>query len=59
MDVARKLVILAREMNLSIGIDDVSVESLVPEELRDISVDDYLDQLSEFDEAMNLKLARS
>ena len=59
MDVARKLVILAREMNLSIGISDVSVESLVPEKLRDISVDDYLDQLSEYDEAMNLKLAEA
>jgi aspartokinase/homoserine dehydrogenase 1 len=59
MDVARKLVILAREMNLSIGINDVSVESLVPEKLRDISVDDYLDQLSEYDEAMNLKLAEA
>jgi len=59
MDVARKLVILAREMNLSIGISDVSVESLVPEKLRDISVDDYLEQLSEYDEAMNLRLAEA
>ena len=59
MDVARKLVILAREINLSIGIDDVSVESLVPEELRDVSVDDYLDRLYEFDEAMNLKLVEA
>ena len=59
MDVARKLVILAREMNFSIGISDVSVESLVPEKLRDISVDDYLDQLSEYDEAMNLRLAEA
>ena len=59
MDVARKLVILAREMNFSIGISDVSVESLVPEKLRDISVDDYLDQLSEYDEVMNLRLAEA
>lgn len=59
MDVARKLVILAREINLSIGIDDVSVESLVPEELKGMSVDDYLDRLHEFDEAMNLKLVEA
>ena len=59
MDVARKLVILAREMNLTIDISDVSVESLVPEELRDISVNDYLNQLSEYDEAMNLKLTKA
>ena len=59
MDVARKLVILAREINLSIGINDVSVESLVPEKLRDISVVDYLDQLSEYDETMNLRLAEA
>ena len=59
MDVARKLVILAREINLSIGIDDVSVESLVPEELKSMSVNDYLDRLHEFDEAMNLKLVEA
>ncbi|MHC4853754.1 MAG: bifunctional aspartate kinase/homoserine dehydrogenase I [Planctomycetota bacterium] len=34
MDVARKAVILSREMGLSVELDDVPVASLVPEELR-------------------------
>jgi len=34
MDVARKLVIMAREMGLSMELDDVVIENLVPDELR-------------------------
>jgi aspartokinase/homoserine dehydrogenase 1 len=56
MDVARKLVILAREMNLKITTDDVSVESLVDHDLEDLSVDGYLDKLKDYDAEMKEKL---
>lgn len=49
MDVARKLTILARELGLSIGIGDFSVQNLVPEALRKGDIDSFLDQLSDYD----------
>ncbi|MEG3222726.1 bifunctional aspartate kinase/homoserine dehydrogenase II [Vibrio gigantis] len=45
-DVMRKLVILARESGLDIEPENVKVESLVPEELQDLSVDDFFDKAS-------------
>ncbi|GAB2638423.1 bifunctional aspartate kinase/homoserine dehydrogenase II [Vibrio panuliri] len=42
-DVMRKLVILARESGLTIEPESVKVESLVPEELVDLPLDDFLD----------------
>lgn len=53
MDVARKVIILGREMGLELELSDVSVESLVPEELANCSVWEYLDGLPRFDERMN------
>lgn len=55
-DVARKLIILAREMGMEVELGDVSVESLVPESLRKLETQDYLDRLSEFDEPMSQRL---
>jgi len=55
MDVARKLVILAREMGLSIGLGDVQVESLIPEPLRRVAPEAFLKGLAEFDGAMAAK----
>ena len=52
MDVARKLIILGREMGLELELDDVKVESLVPPALDQCSVDEFLERLSGFDEAM-------
>jgi len=56
LDVARKLVILAREMGLEIELEQVAVESLVPETLADCSVDEFLDGLAESDDAMLARL---
>ncbi|NNF40806.1 MAG: bifunctional aspartate kinase/homoserine dehydrogenase I [Woeseiaceae bacterium] len=52
MDVARKLTILARELGQTIGIGDFPVQNLVPEALRDCSVDEFLARLPEFDGEM-------
>lgn len=43
-DVMRKLVILARESGLDIEPEHVKVESLVPEELSELSIDAFFDQ---------------
>jgi aspartokinase/homoserine dehydrogenase 1 len=51
-DVARKLIILAREMGLKLDLADVKVESLVPQDLAGGSIDDFLGGLSRYDEAM-------
>jgi aspartokinase/homoserine dehydrogenase 1 len=51
-DVARKLVILAREAGLALSVDDVQVESLVPASLASASPAEFLARLSEADAAM-------
>lgn len=46
MDVARKVVILARECGLPLELNQLRVESLVPEPLAALpSVDEYMAQL--------------
>jgi len=52
MDVARKLIILGREMGLRLEMKDVQVESLVPTDLSAGSSEQFLEQLSRYDEAM-------
>jgi homoserine dehydrogenase len=51
-DVARKLLILARNAGFALGSDEVIVESLVPEALRDISTEAFLERLEELDEPL-------
>lgn len=52
IDVARKVVILGREMGLDLELDDVVVESLVPDALADGEVADFLDRLATIDDTM-------
>lgn len=49
-DVARKLLILAREMGLRVERTDVEVESLVPDHLQDIPLEAFLERLPELDD---------
>jgi aspartokinase/homoserine dehydrogenase 1 len=52
VDVARKLIILGREMGLTLEIADVQVEGLVPEALTRCSVEEFMARLHESDAAM-------
>jgi aspartokinase/homoserine dehydrogenase 1 len=56
MDVARKLVILGRDMGLPLSLEDVRVVSLVPAELTACRADEFLDRLGEVDAAMMKRL---
>ena len=58
-DVARKLIILAREMGLALEMSDVRVESLVPNGLETGSIDDFMTQLPQHDAVMQARLARA
>jgi aspartokinase/homoserine dehydrogenase 1 len=59
LDVARKLIILAREMGLTLEMADVRVEGLVPKELTDCSVEEFMKRLPESDAAMAAALAEA
>ncbi len=48
-DVARKLLILARELELYNELGDVDIQNLIPEHLRDISKSEFLDALEQLD----------
>ncbi len=58
-DVARKLVILAREAGRELALEDVQVESLVPASLRQASVDDFMARLGEVDAGFDARLAKA
>lgn len=51
-DVARKLLIIARNAGFALGTDEVDVESLVPEALRAVDTDTFLARLEELDEPL-------
>jgi aspartokinase/homoserine dehydrogenase 1 len=55
-DVARKLIILGREMGLRLSLADVAVEGLVPPALTQVSCEEFLARLPELDEEMRLRL---
>ncbi|XP_058215015.1 bifunctional aspartokinase/homoserine dehydrogenase, chloroplastic-like [Rhododendron vialii] len=55
-DVARKVIILARESGLKLELYDIPVQSLVPEPLRGCaSAEEYLKQLPQYDHDMSRK----
>ena len=49
-DVARKLLILARELDLENEFIDVHVQNLIPENLREVAVDDFISNLEGMNE---------
>lgn len=58
-DVARKLVILAREAGWALSMKDVQVESLVPPSLAAVSVLEFIEHLSELDAPMAARQAEA
>jgi aspartate kinase len=48
-DVGRKLLILARELDLQNEFEEVQIQNLIPEHLREGSAADFLTKLKEFD----------
>ncbi len=56
-DVARKLIILGREMGLKLELRDVELESLVPIALSTCGPDEFMDRLDELDEPMRERFA--
>ena len=61
MDVARKMVVLAREAGLNISTDEVRRLNLVPEALREVSIDEFMQKLPEYDaqimQSLSVRLA--
>ena len=53
MDVARKLICLAREVGYEVSLDAVAVYDLVPPELQSCSLQDFMINLPAYDHAMN------
>lgn len=52
-DVARKLLILARELDLRNELTDVQIQNLIPENLREVSSEEFLNRIEELDELYN------
>ncbi|MEO6172776.1 MAG: bifunctional aspartate kinase/homoserine dehydrogenase I [Arenimonas sp.] len=52
VDVARKLVILAREMGHDLSLEQVEIESLVPDFLQNLSREEFFSRINEMDTAM-------
>jgi aspartokinase/homoserine dehydrogenase 1 len=58
-DVARKLIILGREMGLPLELRDVKVESLVPQQLAQGSIEEFMAQLPDHDAGMAQRFANA
>ena len=59
LDVARKLVILAREAGRPLSLEDVELEGLVPAGMETLSRDEFMQQLDQLDAPMAAKLAEA
>jgi aspartokinase/homoserine dehydrogenase 1 len=58
-DVARKIVILAREIGIKLDLKDIEIENLVPADMQNIPVADFLKNVTKLDELFAKKLAHA
>jgi homoserine dehydrogenase len=56
LDVARKAIILARKIGRRIEPDEIPYQSLVPEGLENVSLEEFTERLPEYDEAFAERL---
>ncbi len=54
-DVGRKLLILARELDLHNEFSDISIQNLIPKDLRNVSKTEFLERLKELDVPFQIK----
>lgn len=54
-DVGRKLLILARELDLHNEFEDISIQNLIPKDLRKVSKAEFLERLHELDVPFHIK----
>lgn len=59
MDVARKVLILARDAGLSLELSDISIAPLLPQEALSWSVEEFLDTIPSLDGSFQEKLERA
>ena len=52
MDVARKLVILGREIGLDLSLEDLDISGLVPTDLENVDLETFLARLADYDDEM-------
>lgn len=51
-DIVRKLLIVARDIGAQLDWGDVEIQGLVPEHLKDLSLDEFFEQITELDAPM-------
>ncbi|NGX84588.1 aspartate kinase [Aequorivita sp. KMM 9714] len=54
-DVGRKLLILARELDLHNELKDITIQNLIPKDLRNVSKEEFLERLRELDVPFQIK----
>lgn len=54
-DVGRKLLILARELDLNNEFTDISIQNLIPKNLRKVSKEEFLNRMNELDIPFEIK----
>ena len=60
LDVARKILILIREVGYSLDLDDINVKSLIPAKINeDISVEQFFEQIESYDNLYKMEYQKA